>query len=65
MPPICWVSLVPPLPLLALSIYSKVRQAIERAVLNMSWGGFGAQPHMPSARLHGGFPAIWSLGIRI
>ncbi|MBV6333359.1 EamA family transporter, partial [Pseudomonas aeruginosa] len=39
---ICWVSLVPPLPLLALSYLFEGPQAIERAVLNMSWGGFGA-----------------------
>ncbi|MBN0141082.1 EamA family transporter, partial [Pseudomonas aeruginosa] len=39
---ICWVSLVPPLPLLALSYVFEGPHAIERAVLNMSWGGFGA-----------------------
>lgn len=47
---ICWVSLVPPLPLLALSYLFEGPQAIERAVLNMSWGASARCSTSPSAR---------------
>lgn len=50
---ICWVSLVPPLPLLALSYVFEGPQAIERAVLNMSWGLRRAALHR-LRRDHGG-----------
>ena len=60
---ICWVSLVPPLPLLALSYLFEGPQAIERAVLNMSWGGFGALHRL--RRDHGGLRHLEFPGIRI
>lgn len=60
---ICWVSLVPPLPLLALSYLFEGPQAIERAVLNMSWGGFGALLYIAFGATTVGF-AIWSFLLR-
>ncbi len=60
---ICWVSLVPPLPLLALSYVFEGPHAIERAVLNMSWGGFGALLYIAFGATTVGF-AIWSFLLR-
>lgn len=51
---ICWVSLVPPLPLLALSYLFEGPQAIERAVLNMSWGRLRRAALHRLRRDHGG-----------
>ncbi|HHL2151913.1 EamA family transporter [Pseudomonas aeruginosa] len=60
---VCWVSLVPPLPLLALSYVFEGPHAIERAVLNMSWGGFGALLYIAFGATTVGF-AIWSFLLR-
>ncbi|HCD6621307.1 TPA: EamA family transporter [Pseudomonas aeruginosa] len=60
---ICWVSLVPPLPLLVLSYVFEGPQTIERAVLNMSWGGFGALLYIAFGATTVGF-AIWSFLLR-
>ncbi len=60
---ICWVSLVPPLPLLALSYVFEGPRAIEQAVLHMSWGGFGALLYIAFGATTVGF-AIWSFLLR-
>ena len=60
---LAFLLVVPPLPLLALSYLFEGPQAIERAVLNMSWGGFGALLYIAFGATTVGF-AIWSFLLR-
>lgn len=56
---ISWVSLVPPLPLLALSYLVEGPEAISAAITGMSWTGFGAIAYIAFLATTVGF-AIWS-----
>lgn len=56
---ICWVSLVPPLPLLALSYLFEGPQAMAAAFTGVSWSGLGALLYIAFLATTVGF-ALWS-----
>ncbi|MFC5697011.1 EamA family transporter [Pseudomonas sp. GCM10022186] len=56
---ICWVSLIPPLPLLALSYIFEGAEAIAAALSHPSWGGIGAQVYIAFLATTVGF-GLWS-----
>ncbi|BAN50778.1 EamA family transporter [Metapseudomonas resinovorans] len=56
---ICWVSLVPPLPLLALSYVFEGPEAIASALSQPSWGGIGALLYIAFLATTVGF-GLWS-----
>ncbi|VXC50638.1 putative amino-acid metabolite efflux pump [Pseudomonas sp. 8AS] len=60
---ICWVSLVPPLPLLGLSYLFEGPQAIATALSQASWAGIGALLYIAFLATTVGF-AIWSFLLR-
>lgn len=60
---ICWVSLVPVLPLLGLSYVFEGPQAIGAAIDNLSWRGLGALLYIALLATTVGF-AIWSFLLR-
>mgnify|MGYP002135650562 CR=1 FL=1 len=60
---ICWVSLVPVLPLLGLSYVFEGPQAIGAAIDNLSWRGLGALLYIAFLATTVGF-AIWSFLLR-
>jgi O-acetylserine/cysteine efflux transporter len=56
---ICWVSLIPPLPLLALSYVFEGPEAISTALSHPSWGGIGALVYIAFLATTVGF-GLWS-----
>ncbi|MDH4611718.1 EamA family transporter [Pseudomonas sp. BN102] len=56
---ICWVSLIPPLPLLALSYVFEGPEAIGAALAHPSWGGIGALVYIAFLATTVGF-GLWS-----
>jgi O-acetylserine/cysteine efflux transporter len=56
---ICWVSLVPPLPLLVLSYVFEGPEAIGAALVHPSWGGIGALVYIAFLATTVGF-GLWS-----
>ncbi|MGL4316196.1 MAG: EamA family transporter [Pseudomonas sp.] len=60
---ICWVSLVPVLPLLGLSYWFEGPQAISAAIEHLSWRGVGALLYIAFLATTVGF-AIWSFLLR-
>ena len=56
---ICWVSLIPPLPLLALSYFFEGPEAIATALSHPSWGGIGALVYIAFLATTVGF-GLWS-----
>ncbi|WP_342243817.1 EamA family transporter [Pseudomonas sp. OTU5201] len=56
---ICWVSLIPPLPLLALSYIFEGPEAIAGALSHPSWGGIGALVYIAFLATTVGF-GLWS-----